>query len=49
MIVTPDRTACIQYKEVLDELIPENSSKVVISSSPNDDFEFKQRNGQLIR
>tara|TARA_B100000674_G_scaffold422699_1_gene374964 strand:- start:708 stop:3686 length:2979 start_codon:yes stop_codon:yes gene_type:complete len=43
MIVTPDRTACIQYKEVLDELMPENSSKVVISTSANDDFEFKQK------
>jgi type I restriction enzyme, R subunit len=43
MIVTPDRHACIQYKEVLDQLLPENSSKVVISTSANDDFEFKQK------
>lgn len=43
MIVTPDRMACVQYKEALDELMPENSSKVVISTSANDDFEFKQK------
>jgi type I restriction enzyme R subunit len=45
MIVAPDRPACIQYKEELDKLMPENSSKVVISTSPNDDFEFKQKWG----
>lgn len=45
MIVTPDRYACIQYKEELDKLMPENSSKVVISTSANDDFEFKQKWG----
>jgi type I restriction enzyme R subunit len=43
LIVTPDRHACIQYKEALDKLMPENSSKVVISTSANDDFEFKQK------
>lgn len=43
MIVTPDRLACIQYKEALDQLMPENSSKVVISTSANDDFDFKQK------
>lgn len=43
MIVTPDRMACVQYKEALDELMPENSSKVVISTSANDDFDFKQK------
>lgn len=43
MIVTPDRLACIQYKEALDKIMPENSSKVVISTSPNDDFDFKQK------
>lgn len=45
MIVTPDRYACVQYKEALDKLMPENSSKVVISTSANDDFEFKQKWG----
>lgn len=43
MIVTPDRMACVQYKEELDKLMPENSSKVVFSTSPNDDFDFKQK------
>lgn len=45
MIVTADRLACIQYKEALDQLMPENSSKVVISTSANDDFDFKQKWG----
>lgn len=43
MIVTPDRYACIQYKEELDKLISSESSEVVISSSANDEFEFKQK------
>lgn len=43
MIVTPDRMACVQYKEELDKLMPENSSKVVFSTSSNDDFDFKQK------
>jgi type I restriction enzyme R subunit len=43
MIVTPDRYACIQYKEELDKLLPPDASQVVISSSANDDFEFKQQ------
>ncbi len=43
MIVTPDRQACILYKEELDKLISPEASKVVISSSANDDFEFKQK------
>ena len=45
MIVTPDRSACIQYKEELDKLIDPDASVVVISSSANDDFEFKQKWG----
>ena len=45
MIVTPDRYACIQYKEALDKIMPENSSRVVISTSASDDFDFKQRWG----
>jgi len=43
MIVTPDRYACIQYKEELDKLLPAETSTVVISTSANDDFEFKQQ------
>lgn len=43
MIVTPDRYACIQYKEELDQLISSEASEVVISSSSNDDFDFKQK------
>jgi len=43
MIVTPDRHACVQYKEALDEHFPEDASKVVISTTANDDFEFKQK------
>lgn len=43
MIVTPDRYACVQYKEELDKHLPEEASKVVISTSANDTFEFKQK------
>jgi len=43
LIVTPDRYACIQYKEELDKLLKPEASVVVISSSVNDDYEFKQR------
>jgi type I restriction enzyme, R subunit len=42
MIVTPDRYACVQYKRELDKYFPDQASKVVISTSANDDFEFKQ-------
>ncbi|MFQ3171841.1 MAG: type I restriction enzyme R subunit [Oleispira sp.] len=45
MIVTPDRHACVQYKEALDEHFPESASKVVISTTANDDYEFKQKWG----
>lgn len=45
MIVTPDRHACVQYKEELDKYFPEEASKVVISTSANDEFEFKQKWG----
>ena len=31
MIVTPDRFACVQYKEELDKYFPPEASKVVIS------------------
>ena len=43
IIVTPDRYACIQYKEALDKLTNPEASEVVISSSANDDFDFKQK------
>jgi type I restriction enzyme R subunit len=43
MIVTPDRYACILYKNELDKLIGTQSSEVVISSSANDEYEFKQK------
>jgi type I restriction enzyme R subunit len=43
MIVTPDREACVQYKVALDLLINPEASEVVISSSANDDFDFKQK------
>lgn len=45
MIVTPDRYACIQYKEQLDKWFPTEASEVVISTSASDTFEFKQRWG----
>ena len=45
MIVTPDRHACVQYKEKLDNYFPEEASHVVISTSANDPFEFKQKWG----
>jgi type I restriction enzyme R subunit len=45
MIVTPDRPACIQYKEELDKFLPFAASKVVISTSANDELEFKQKWG----
>ncbi|PXW84999.1 type I restriction enzyme R subunit [Nitrosomonas sp. Nm84] len=43
MIVTPDRYACVQYKEELDKHFPAEASRVVISTSANDKFEFKQK------
>jgi len=43
MIVTPDRYACILYKEELDKVMPTEASVVVISSSANDEFDFKQK------
>ena len=45
MIVTPDRYACVQYKEELDKHLPEVASKVVISTTANDEFEFKHKWG----
>lgn len=45
MIVTPDRFACVQYKEELDKYFSEDASKVVMSTSANDELEFKQKWG----
>jgi len=45
MIVTPDRFACVQYKEELDKILPGEASEVVISTNANDDFDFKQKWG----
>ncbi len=45
LIVTPDRFACVQYKEELDKLIDDDASVVVISTSANDELEFKQKWG----
>jgi type I restriction enzyme, R subunit len=43
MVVTPDRYACILYKEELDKMVGPEASAVVISSSANDDYDFKQK------
>jgi len=43
MIVTPDRYACVQYKDELDKYFPEDNSRVVISTTSNDPQEFKQK------
>ena len=45
MIVTPDREACVQYKEELDKYFPTEASTVVISTTANDKLEFKQKWG----
>lgn len=45
MIVTPDRYACVQYKEELDKYFPEEASKVVISTTANDPKDFKDKWG----
>lgn len=45
MIVTPDRFACVLYKEELDKMMPAEASEIVMSTSANDTFEFKQKWG----
>ncbi|MBX7154235.1 MAG: HsdR family type I site-specific deoxyribonuclease [Bacteriodetes bacterium] len=45
MIVTPDRYACVLYKEELDKLMDTNASEVVISTKASDEFDFKQKWG----
>ena len=36
MVVTPDRHACVQYKEELDKFFGEEASKIVMSTTAND-------------
>ncbi len=43
MIVTPDRHACILYKEELDKHFSDEISRVVISTSANDSYDFKRK------
>jgi len=43
MIVTPDRYACVLYKEELDKHFPTEASTVVISTTANDPFDFKKK------
>src|SRR5690606_19980531 len=45
MIVAPDRFACTQYKEELDKHMPTTASVVVMSTSANDDYDFKVKWG----
>jgi len=45
MIVTPDREACALYKEELDKHFDTKASMVVVSTTANDDYEFKQKYG----
>lgn len=45
LVVTPDRMACVQYKEEMDKHLPEAYSKVVISTAANDDKPFKDKWG----
>jgi len=45
MVVTPDRHACVQYKEGLDKYFPEEASMIVMSTTANDDLEFKRKWG----
>lgn len=45
MVVTPDRFACVLYKNELDKLLPTEASEIVMSTSANDALEFKQKWG----
>jgi type I restriction enzyme R subunit len=45
MIVVPDRYACALYKQAIDALLPSDASCVVISTSANDDIDFKSKYG----
>jgi len=41
-VVTFDRECCVLYKQVMDELIGEDASAIVMSTSPGDPPEWKQ-------
>ena len=43
MIVTPDRDACHLYKLELDKFLSAEASAVVISTTANDDADFKEK------
>ncbi|MDR2384608.1 MAG: HsdR family type I site-specific deoxyribonuclease [Tannerella sp.] len=43
MIVTPDREACHLYKMELNGLLPDETSAVIVSTSANDTFDFKEK------
>jgi len=43
MVVTPDRNACVKYKEEMDKLLGEAASAVVISTNADDSYEFKRK------
>jgi type I restriction enzyme R subunit len=45
MIVAPDRYACVLYKEAIDKLLTADTSCVVISTSANDELDFKNKYG----
>lgn len=45
MIVTPDRHGCVQYKLELNKYFEEDASVVIMSTTANDNFEFKQKWG----
>ncbi len=45
MIVTPDREACTLYKKELDRYFKTETSSVVITTTANDDLEFKNKWG----
>jgi type I restriction enzyme R subunit len=45
-IVCFDREACVLYKNALDEILPEESSDVVMTLAPNDPPEWRTRFGR---
>lgn len=45
MIVAPDRFACVLYKEAIDKILPVDASCVVISTSANDELDFRNKYG----
>ena len=45
LIVTPDRFACVQYKQELDKQLDPAASVVIFSTNANDDLDFKNQWG----